>query len=83
MREPVGLRLRGRLVVVLSAVLAFVGLGAGSAFATTNTSPTGGIFTTAQSDLTTLIIPAAAALVLVGIVFAVAVKWMSKGMKKS
>jgi hypothetical protein len=82
-REPRGLALRGKVLVVVSAVLAFLGLGPAAASFATTSDPTGGVFTTAQSDLSSLIIPAAAGLVIIGIVFAVAVKWMGKGMKKS
>lgn len=52
-----------------------------SSFAT-SPDPTGGLFTSGQDDLTTIIIPAAAGIVLIAIVFWLAVRYFSKSVKK-
>lgn len=45
--------------------------------------PTGGMFTSLQDSLTTVVIPAAAALIMVGLVFGLAVKWVRKSANKA
>lgn len=74
----------GRAGLVLTIIAGYLGLTATGAFAQeVGGDPTGGMFTTLQSQLTGTVIPAAAALIVVALVFGMAVKWVSKSSKKS
>lgn len=74
-------RSAGRASLVLTIIAGYLGLTATGAMAQTDS--TGGLFTTLQGELTGTIIPAAAALIVVALVFGMAVKWVQKASKKS
>ncbi len=85
-RTPSRSRRAVNRVVMLGVIIGgYLGLTATGAFAQTvaPADSTGGLFTSLQSSLTTVIIPAAAALIVVALVFAMAVKWVGKASKKA
>lgn len=74
-----GVNRAGMLVAI---VVGYLGLTGTSAFAQT-ADPSGAMFTSLQTSLTGTLIPAASALIVVGIVFALAVKYVKKAQSKA
>lgn len=76
-------RVVNRAGMIVAIVVGYLGLTSTGAFAQTAADPTGGMFTSLQSNLTGTLIPASAALIVVGIVFALAVKYVKKAVNKA
>ena len=75
-------RMANRVSMLVAVVIGYLFVSGSSAFAQAATDPTGGLFSTVQTSLTGTVIPAAAALIVVAIIFALAVKFVSKAAKK-